>query len=171
MQQAGISTQAGLRVGIPTEHIAGIPTGLRVKMWNRDTQCEMLTWNQTSRSRIDFQHLVSREWTFDFWSHSEEVIKFHPLWNWSDFCKPFFQPFRPHCPQQDIPSKIFLVFTCQSCISSISIQKILCSKLWAVFVVCNYLATVTTFVSPLMLEWVDQLMANFCTRISVSLQQ
>jgi hypothetical protein len=29
MQQAGISTQAGLRVGIPTEHIAGIPTGLR----------------------------------------------------------------------------------------------------------------------------------------------
>ena len=161
MQQAGISTQAGLRVGIPTEHIAGIPTGLRLKMWNRDTQCEMLTWNQTSRSRIDF------------WSHSEEVIKFHPLWNWSDFCKPFFQPFRPHCPQQDIPSKIFLVFTCQSCISSISIQKILCSKLWAVFVVCNYLATVTTFVSPLMLEWVDQwsFHANFCTRISVSLQQ
>ncbi len=43
MQQPGISTQAGLRVklqlchycetaGIPTEHIAGIPTGLRVKM-------------------------------------------------------------------------------------------------------------------------------------------
>jgi hypothetical protein len=28
--------------------MAGIPIGLRVKMWNRDTQCEMLTWNQTS---------------------------------------------------------------------------------------------------------------------------
>ena len=83
--------------------------------------------------------------------YSVKVIKLNSLWNGTDFSKSFLQPLWPHYLKQYIPSKIFSSFTSQSRVSRIAIEKILCSKLCAIFVVCDYLATITTLMRPLIL--------------------
>ena len=87
--------------------------------------------------------------------NSVKVIKLHSLWNGTDFSKSFLQPIWPHCLKQYIPSKIFSSFTIQRCVSSIAKQKVLRSKLCTIFVVSENLATITTLISPIILEWSD----------------